>query len=857
VNHIICHTHWDREWFAPSNITNKWLLKLFQNLSQRTKLNEEYKYVLDGQTLILEDLLSENPDLEDTVRKLISKGSLIIGPFYAQIDFRLSSESAILKNLEIGKKDMEKFNSFNKVAWAVDNFGFISQLPQVLNMYGIQDIFLWRGVNLVEPVLEFIWTSPDGSRTRCIFLVGGYRNLYGLSFTPDLAQDRVEHEAEKLTPFSRSGIIPLLDGYDLETNPEDPTELVKGITISFPKEVIDQAFSKLSEVPIVKGEMIAGKYACVFPGTLSTRSHLKVQSYVVDKVLRYKTLFENINSKRCEKDDELYRDYLKTLVHDNICGVGIDQIHDNMSKKYKKLYWKSRKILTIQLGEILSRTNLKKGVYALTFSPYKYDVWYANDKICYKLQSNGVGLYKINEFDKRNKDDKLTFQNEYYSAHFQDDGSLKVNDIVAGIIILQKEFGDAYSSHTTDTDFSVSLKSICVERSGDNHKIVRLEREIIAKNVFIKTEEKVIFDGSPLIRWEISAELRGKNYKLVFACQTYDRGSKVFAKMPFEIVQRERSEEIQIGDSEKLKRVLLAAREEGTMKVYPFQGFVALSDTRTRAIMAKGLHEYEVNSEGLIGITLVRSVEWIAKRKVQGRTGDAGPLVLVPGARCNGRIKFELAFVDLDQPVHSPEFFKWFSLFEDQPARVSLFSNLGESDCVDFYKSDLPWVCATSGKIVFYNPFPEKFSALEPYKIGLCEISPLERRENDYLKTPNFRLNDFISFPEFIRFKSEAEKKRDLHRLTKMINKRKRKIRKLEEDLKKAINGSRRYYTIMHKMISEKRTLLELQVSKNLVKGRVSEYLMSQLNDLRSKKRILDYIIEIKGQRKTKGGVSK
>lgn len=79
MNHIICHTHWDREWFATSNITNSWLRELFERLFILIEKTPEYTFVLDGQTLIIEDLLENFPEFEKKLVAAIKSGNLIIG----------------------------------------------------------------------------------------------------------------------------------------------------------------------------------------------------------------------------------------------------------------------------------------------------------------------------------------------------------------------------------------------------------------------------------------------------------------------------------------------------------------------------------------------------------------------------------------------------------------------------------------------------------------------------------------------------------------------------------------------------------------------------------------------------------
>ncbi len=838
--YVICHTHWDREWFAPSSITNEWLKELFKRLFNLIEKNKEYTYVLDGQTLILEDLLNEAPEVEHKVRSYVKSGNLIIGPFYAQIDFRISPESAIVKNLQIGQQDMNRFGVNTRVSWMVDNFGFISQLPQLLRRYDIEGAFLWRGVSFDKPVTEFFWKSSDGSQIKCVFLIGGYRNFYGIFFTKDLAEKRLQHETTKLKPFSLSGYLLLLDGYDLDVNPEDPTELLgKKVVLSTPEDFLKKVFSKSADFPLLKGDMISGKYACVFPGTLSTRVYLKRQAYIIGKLLRYLEFLSFSNGKGI---DDLYRCYLKTLVHDNICGVGIDKIHKRMMREYRNIYIKIKGLFFQEMKEILQRTDLKGGKYIVSFSPFEYNHWHCDSRVCYKLKSNGIGFFEFSEVDKPTMDRSLSFENDYYTAKFCEDGTLKVNEIITGVLKLERELGDSYSTDAEDLDFSVNLLKIYVEKAGHRHKIVRLQRIVKTRGVQIKTEEKIVFDESPLVKWYIKADLRGKNYLLSFVTKTFDSDSKILAKMPFEIVERKRVDRdlFDLDAGYELNSLLLAAREVGSVKKFPFQGFVALSSDKTVALMGKGIYQYEVSEKGEISIDLVRSVEWIAKSKVKGRTGDAGPFIYVPDAKCEGKMSFELAICDLGSPTKSKEFFKWFTLFDDPPMRISLKKEKGRSRSLSLYRSDLPWVCIEDGRLVIYNPYSELTETLEPGQISsfLLNTKLGHRKSNVDLK-----IFDFPAFPSFISKKTISQKTIDS--MGRKIDAIEKQIELLESKLKRFRKNSKKYHVLKHKILSKRRTQLELKVSLSLNKGRIPKGLMRKLNQARSQRRIYDHIIEL------------
>jgi mannosylglycerate hydrolase len=68
-------------------------------------------------------------------------------------------------------------------------------------------------------------------------------------------------------------------------------------------------------------------------------------------------------------------------------------------------------------------------------------------------------------------------------------------------------------------------------------------------------------------------------------------------------------------------------------RTFPHQGFVHAGGL---TVVAPGLPEAEVTPDGVIAITLVRAVGWLARMDLATRPTPAGPLVPVPGAQCLG-----------------------------------------------------------------------------------------------------------------------------------------------------------------------------------------------------------------------------
>jgi mannosylglycerate hydrolase len=107
--HLISHNHWDREWIFTAKYANRWLPSFFDNLFSMLEKEPDYRFVLDGQTLIIEDYLqqlspNEAAAREDDIRKYVGAGQLLIGPAYLQADWSLVSGEALVRNLLIGRK---------------------------------------------------------------------------------------------------------------------------------------------------------------------------------------------------------------------------------------------------------------------------------------------------------------------------------------------------------------------------------------------------------------------------------------------------------------------------------------------------------------------------------------------------------------------------------------------------------------------------------------------------------------------------------------------------------------------------------------------------------------------------------
>ncbi|MDX9972488.1 MAG: glycoside hydrolase family 38 C-terminal domain-containing protein [FCB group bacterium] len=160
--HVICNTHWDREWGYPFEETRLLLLDFMDELLRILDTNPDFgSFVFDSQTVGLEDYLELRPEMRPTIEKHVSDGRLIVGPWYSLPEEYIVNGESLLRNLVVGHKDAAALGKVSKVGYTPFSYGQTSQMPQIYNGFDIDTIIFYRGIN--TPNSEFRMESPDGS----------------------------------------------------------------------------------------------------------------------------------------------------------------------------------------------------------------------------------------------------------------------------------------------------------------------------------------------------------------------------------------------------------------------------------------------------------------------------------------------------------------------------------------------------------------------------------------------------------------------------------------------------------------------------------------------------------------------
>ncbi len=164
IFHLIPHTHWDREWFLPRAAFHARLILMFDELIDRLHADPAFRtFLLDGQTVLVEDYLRARPERENDVKALVKTGRLQVGPWYVLADELIPSGESLVRNLLLGSADAERLGGRLDVLYSPDAFGHPAVLPTLAREFALKYGIVWRGLG-GQPGQEhdfFRWRGHD------------------------------------------------------------------------------------------------------------------------------------------------------------------------------------------------------------------------------------------------------------------------------------------------------------------------------------------------------------------------------------------------------------------------------------------------------------------------------------------------------------------------------------------------------------------------------------------------------------------------------------------------------------------------------------------------------------------------
>jgi mannosylglycerate hydrolase len=344
---LVPHTHWDREWYQTFQTFRARLVDVVDRVLELLDADPGYVFLLDGQSIILEDYLEIRPDRRQDLERAVRQGRIEIGPWYVQPDTLLPSGEAHIRNLLEGRRVAEQIGPPSTVAYTPDSFGHPAQLPQILKGFGLSSFVYWRGNGdeIDRLPAEYLWEAPEGSSVVACHLAHGYGNAAALERDPSEAVKRLRPIVEALAARSKSGRILLMNGSDhLPPDPhtEDVTEALADATGSKVNRSLLQDFvSGIDrDLPSFSGELLGARVANLLPGVWSSRMPLKLRNRRCELLLEgWAEPWAAIGRMLGTADEQpslklAWRSLLQNQAHDSICGCSQDAVHEQMQFRY-------------------------------------------------------------------------------------------------------------------------------------------------------------------------------------------------------------------------------------------------------------------------------------------------------------------------------------------------------------------------------------------------------------------------------------------------------------------------------------------------------------------------------------------
>jgi len=350
--YLVSHTHWDREWYRTFQQFRLDLVRTVDGILATLERDATFThFLLDGQTVVLDDYLAMRPHAGERLRRQIAAGRLAVGPWYCHPDLFLVSGEAIVRNLALGLRMARDYGRSMMVGYVPDQFGHPAQLPQVFAGFGIDSAALWRGVDAGATPNETWWEAPDGSRVLLELLAQSYSNAQLLPVSePAALAGRLRQLCELLEPHATGPGVLLMNGNDhLPIQAGLPAALEAANELLAPDWRVEQtdlqtAIARLREAghpaEVLRGELRAAATVHLLPGVLSTRTYLKQRNATVQQLLERQAepyaVFAHLQDAPYPMGElwEAWRLLLQNHPHDSICGCSIDQVHREMVTRF-------------------------------------------------------------------------------------------------------------------------------------------------------------------------------------------------------------------------------------------------------------------------------------------------------------------------------------------------------------------------------------------------------------------------------------------------------------------------------------------------------------------------------------------
>ena len=728
---LVSHSHWDREWYRTFQSFRARLVDLIDRVLELVAEDPGFRFLLDGQTVVIEDYLEIRPGRRADLEAACRAGRLAIGPWYVQPDSLLPSGEAHVRNLLEGRRVGAAVSPVSRVAYCPDSFGHPAQLPQLFHGFGLGPFIYWRGGGDEVDALPaaYLWTAPDGSAVLAHRLAEGYFAASGLPLDPAAAARVLAEVTRSLAPAGDDDAVLLMNGFDHALPEPHAGAVAEALARATGWTVVrglleDFAALLPAEAPRFRGELLGARTANLLPGVWSARLPLKLRNRRAEALLEgWAEPWAALGRALGAPDERpalraAWRALLQNQAHDSIGGCSQDRVHEQMQARYdaaeelasetatraleriaglgaeRRSPWGEsfdlavfnpsphprtdvvrfapvpRSWIDLRVGnEVAVHPWLQIGLtaegYTVDGQPVRLVVDEGTDRIrlladvpartiefvAADVPAFGWKRFRLapsgRHLDEEDAGREISCEAIAVSA--AEDGTLAARlgeRTYAGLAGLEDvgDRGDTYDFDPVRTG-EVTLAEVGVRRridaTGIRHLFVRRVLAVPAslsidrrrrsdEQVSLTVETAVrLVPGTARVDLGVRVTNVARDHRLRLLFPTGAPAKSFRASTTFDVACRE------------TERRDASGWVHPAPSTFPHQGFVFANGL---TVAAPGLPEAEVTADGVIAVTLVRAVGWLARMDLKSRPRPAGPLMPAPGAQCLETIEASLSF---------------------------------------------------------------------------------------------------------------------------------------------------------------------------------------------------------------------
>jgi mannosylglycerate hydrolase len=706
---VVSHTHWDREWYQPFEVFRLRLCDMVAALVDILDGDPQFRhFMLDGQTVCLDDVLELRPTLRARLRAHVDAGRISIGPWYVLQDEFLVGAEAIVRNLADGLSSARRFGRAMTIGYLPDAFGHIAQMPRILRGFQIDTAVVWRGVGDAAPGSEWRWRAPSGAEVLCLFLPGGYGNAHRLGADRDAALERLRADLANVLPLSRAALLLWMNGNDHQSAEREVPALLAALGRALPDVDLEHASLEraaelvrarvdVAALPVVDGELrVATPTVPVLSGVWSARSwqkrsHDRAQALLV----RFAEPFTQLAS--IDRRDQLahaWRLLLQCQPHDSICGCSIDEVHRDIDTRLRGVKQIGRTLVAEAVHSLVgARTPdfaLHEAIAIVNPHPFvvtamvEVELQRHRDEPFRVVGPAGEVAYEIVSRSPTDGPDRrpaewlrlrlyarelpphglrlLSLEPGAPMPLVAPDTTLAVHAIDGGLEIVDGESGLRIVHTAEDEGDRGDLYDFCPidgappRSSRDTRLGVHMSARAIGRRVEI----------------DVDIDNRTRDHRLRARFELSTPPASMWTETSFGWIERT------------------------TAGTHPVSAVTVTHGSPSFAFGGLGLHEVERAADGALYLTLLRAVGWMSRGDLSTRPGHAGYNVETPDAQGLGHLRFRYAIAvgpdavrELDAALIGPRAValeraqpgdRSFLSIEPAGVRLSIFKRANEGD---------------------------------------------------------------------------------------------------------------------------------------------------------------------------------